>query len=211
MKRAFDNVFSLLGLCVLSPLFLLIAAMVKFQDGGPVLFVQERIGWKGRPFRMFKFRTMIVNAGGRDLTVGEDSRITAIGRVLRKFKLDEFPQLWNVLRGEMSFVGPRPEIVKYVSLYTEAQRKVLGLRPGITDPASFAFFDESELLGRAADPERFYREQLMAEKIRINLEYAARANYGTDILLIVATVARAAGLKLDIFGWLRIEMPKLKT
>jgi lipopolysaccharide/colanic/teichoic acid biosynthesis glycosyltransferase len=209
MKRLFDFVFAVVGLVILSPLLLLIAALVKFYDGGPVFFIQERIGWRGRPFRMWKFRTMRTEPSGVELTVGADPRITPVGRWLRRFKVDEFPQLWNVARGEMSLVGPRPEVARFVEAYTPAQRAVLELRPGITDPASFAFFDESELLGRVADPERFYRDQLMAEKIRINQDYAKRANLGTDIVLILATLARAAGLRFDIFGWLRIELPRL--
>jgi lipopolysaccharide/colanic/teichoic acid biosynthesis glycosyltransferase len=211
MKRLSDFLFSLIGLLILSPLLLLVGALIKVYDGGPVLFVQNRIGRGGGTFRMLKFRTMVVDAAakGAALTVGADSRITPVGRFLRRYKIDELPQLLNVLRGEMSLVGPRPEVAKFVDCYTPSQREVLLLKPGITDPSSFAFFDESELLASKADPERFYKDHLMGEKIRINLDYAAKAGFGTDMFLILATVSRMAGVKLDIFAHLKIELPKV--
>jgi lipopolysaccharide/colanic/teichoic acid biosynthesis glycosyltransferase len=212
IKRLLDFTASALGLVILSPVFLLLALLIKFHDGGPVFFAQRRMGRGGKSFRMLKFRSMIVDAAqkGPQLTVGADRRITPVGRVLRATKLDELPQLWNVMRGEMSLVGPRPEVEAYVRLYTEEQQRVLHLKPGITDPASFAFFDESKLLAQAADPERFYREQLMGEKIRINLEYARRANVITDVILILATIVKAFGLHADIFKWFKIRAPSLE-
>jgi lipopolysaccharide/colanic/teichoic acid biosynthesis glycosyltransferase len=212
MKRAVDFVMSLLGLVILSPFFAVIALLVKIHDRGPVFFVQTRVGQGGRPFRMFKFRSMTMGSDkGAALTVGQDPRITPVGHFLRRGKIDELPQLINVLRGEMSLVGPRPEIEKFVACYSTDQREVLRLKPGITDPASFAFFDESDLLSQVADPERFYQDQLMGEKIRINLDYAERANLLTDTLLILATVGRMFGVKLNVFSWLKIELPKVKA
>lgn len=194
-KRAFDLFWSLSGLAVLSPLFLLIALLVKLEDRGPVFFRQERVGHRGRSFRIWKFRTMVVDADrmGRPLTVGRDPRITRVGYWLRKFKLDELPQLINVVRGEMSLVGPRPEVPRYVALYTLEQRKVLELVPGITDPASIRYRNESEVLARSPDPERTYIEEVMPEKIRLNLEYARRATLWSDFVVIVRTLARLWG------------------
>jgi len=191
-KRAFDFICSALGLAVLFPVFFIIALMIKIEDGGPVLFIQKRVGYKGRPFFMYKFRTMVVDAEkkGNLLTIGSDPRITKSGRLLRKFKLDELPQLINVLKCEMSLVGPRPEVEKYVNLYTNEQREVLNLYPGITDPASIEYVNESELLAQSTDPEKLYVEKIMPEKIRINLEYAGKASWWTDFLVIVKTLAR---------------------
>jgi len=191
-KRAFDFICSALGLAVLFPVFFIIALMIKIEDGGPVLFIQKRVGYKGRPFFMYKFRTMVVDAEkkGNLLTVGGDPRITKSGRLLRKFKLDELPQLINVLKGEMSLVGPRPEVEKYVNLCTNEQRKVLNLYPGITDPASIEYVNESELLAQSSDPEKLYVEKIMPEKIVLNLEYARQASWWTDFLVIIKTLAR---------------------
>ncbi len=209
IKRIFDFICSGCGLVMLAPFFAVIAVLIKREDGGPVFYRQSRVGLNGRPFFMLKFRSMIVNADrGSALTVGADSRITPVGGFLRRLKLDELPQLINVFCGEMSLVGPRPEVARYVEAYSPDQREVLRLKPGITDPASFAFFDESELLGQAADPEVFYIQQLMPEKIRINLAYGARANLFTDLLLIFATVGRIFGVKLDIFSFLKLESPR---
>jgi lipopolysaccharide/colanic/teichoic acid biosynthesis glycosyltransferase len=189
-KRAFDLFWSVLGLVVLSPLLLLVAILVKLEDGGPVFFRQVRIGRGGHPFRIWKFRTMVVDAErqGRAITVGQDRRITRIGRYLRSTKLDEFPQLLNVLAGEMSLVGPRPEVPRYVDHYTEAQRAILGLRPGITDLASIKYRNESDLLGQAEDPEATYVQVVLPDKIRINLAYAEGAGVGSDFLVILATL-----------------------
>jgi len=191
-KRAFDILFSALALAILSPIFFIIALLIKIEDGGPILFIQKRIGYRGRPFFMYKFRTMIVDAEkkGNLLTVGGDPRITKVGSFLRRFKLDELPQLINVLRGEMSLVGPRPEVEKYVNLYTPEQKEVLNIYPGITDPASIEYVNESKLLAQSSDPEELYIEKIMPEKIRLNLEYAKQASCWTDFLVIAKTVAR---------------------
>ncbi len=213
IKRVFDFICSLIGLVFMGPFLVLVAIVIKIFDGGAVFFIQERVGRGGRPFRIVKFRTMITDRSGQGapITARGDSRITPLGYVLRKFKIDELPQLWNVLRGEMSLVGPRPEVARFVDCYTPTQRKVLELKPGVTDPASFAFFDEAELLGGVADPERFYREQVMVEKIRINLDYAAKSGFYTDLVLIAVTVARAVGYRFDLFGWLGIKMPDVRV
>lgn len=211
MKRLLDLTIALFGFLGLLPILLFLALLIKFDDSGSVLFIHTRIGRNGRPFRMFKFRSMVEDAEdkGSSITIGNDSRITALGHVIRRYKLDELPQLLNVLNGTMSLVGPRPEVAKFVQCYTPEQRLVLKLKPGITDPASFAFFDESQILSRVADPERFYREQIMAEKIRINLDYAEKANSFKDMILIFATVARALGIRFDIFSWFGIALPNV--
>lgn len=200
MKRLLDLVLSLLALIVLAPLLLVVMSLVRLIDGAPVFFRQERIGRGGRKFRLAKFRTMKNSPGGPALTVGGDARITTLGRWLRKTKIDELPQLWNVVCGEMSFVGPRPEVKKYVDLYLPPQRKVLELQPGITDPASLVFFDESELLARQSDPEGYYIRTLMPEKIRINLLYAQQAHIGTDVWIIALTALRIFGLQIDFMS-----------
>ena len=191
-KRLFDIVASAIGLLVLWPVFLVIAVLIKLEDGGPVFYRQERIGYKGKPFKIWKFRTMVVNADklGKPLTAGRDPRITRVGYWLRKFKLDELPQLLNVLLGEMSLVGPRPEVPQYVALYAPEQKKVLDLIPGITDPASIMFANEAELLAEASDPEKFYIEHIMPTKIRLNMEYASHATLCSDILVILKTLVR---------------------
>ena len=174
------------------PLFVIVALLIKIEDGGPVFFVQKRIGYKGKAFYMWKFRTMVIDAEkkGGLITVGKDPRITRIGYYLRKFKLDEFPQLFNVLKGEMSLVGPRPEVEKYVMLYNSEQREVLNLIPGMTDPASIKYVNENEILAQADDPEKVYIEQVMPEKIRLNLEYAEKATCCSDFLIIIKTFFR---------------------
>lgn len=189
-KRAFDLFWSLLGLVVLFPLLALVAILVKLEDGGPVFFRQVRIGRRGRPFRIWKFRTMVVDAErhGRAITVGQDPRITRIGLHLRNTKLDEIPQLLNVAAGEMSLVGPRPEVPRYVELYSEPQRAILALRPGITDLASIKYRNESDILAEADDPDETYIQKLLPDKIRINLAYASRAGLWSDFLVILATL-----------------------
>jgi len=189
-KRTFDASFAGLGLVVLSPILLLVAVLIKFSDGGPVFFLQKRIGQYGRRFWIWKFRTMIVGAEkhGPSITRGGDQRVTVIGRFLRKTKLDELPQLWNVLRGEMSFVGPRPEVPRYVARYTPAQREVLDLKPGITDLASVEFRHEEELLRNAPDAEKFYTEYCLPKKIALNLQYHRQANLWQDTRIILRTI-----------------------
>lgn len=195
-KRVFDLVFATSGLVITAPLFAVAALSIKLEDGGPIFFRQNRVGYRGAIFRIWKFRTMVVEADrkGPQLTVAGDPRITTVGRWLRKCKLDELPQLLNVLAGEMSFVGPRPEVQKYVAMYNEDQRGVLMLVPGITDPASIRYYDEGNILALSQDPERRYVEDLMPEKISLNLLYAENATVVTDILVLVKTVVRVLGL-----------------
>jgi lipopolysaccharide/colanic/teichoic acid biosynthesis glycosyltransferase len=189
-KRFFDVMLAALGLLVLSPLLLLAAVWIKLDSPGPVLFRQTRVGRFGVPFTIHKFRTMRV-APGAQITVGADPRITRAGHVLRQTKLDELPQLWDVLRGAMSLVGPRPELPRYVTLYPAALRElVLAVRPGITDPASLAFSHEAELLASADDAEREYREVILPAKLKLSADYAATASLATDLRLILATLAR---------------------
>lgn len=186
----FDIGVSTAGLLLLSPLFALITVAILAADGTPVLFRQERIGHRGKPFRMLKFRTMVRSADklGRLLTVGRDARVTRSGYWLRKSKLDELPQLVNVLRGQMSLVGPRPEVPAFVALYAPEHRQVLDLVPGITDPASIVYRDESELLAGSPDPELTYVKTIMPDKIRINLEYAKHATLWSDIRVLIRTL-----------------------
>lgn len=192
MKRLFDVLAAVLGLILLGPLFLVVAAAIAVEDGAPVFFRQQRVGRAGRPFQLWKFRTMRVDAEriGGQLTVGHDPRITRVGRWLRRTKIDELPQLINVLRGEMSLVGPRPEVPRYVAMYSPEQRAVLDELPGITDPASLRYYDESAVLATATDPERHYISHVMPEKIRLNLEYAAQATPLTDLLIVLSTLRR---------------------
>ena len=190
VKRLFDVVASGIGLIVLSPLFLLLAVAVKVDSKGTVYFRQIRVGKDGREFDILKFRTMITDAEKRGLqiTVGTDARITRVGRILRKIKLDELPQLINVFIGEMSLVGPRPEVPKYVAMYTEEQRQVLIVRPGITDLASVKFRNESEILASCDDPEDTYIHEIMPGKLRINLDYCKKVSPLSDVGLIFYTI-----------------------
>lgn len=191
MKRLFDIIFSFLGLTVLSPLFLLLAVWIKLDSRGPVFYRQVRVGRHNRDFRIFKFRSMRVGSDKGSLVTigGRDPRVTRSGYYIRKFKLDELPQLINVLIGDMSFVGPRPEVRKYVDMYTTEQLHVLDVRPGITDEASIAYRNENELLDTAADPERFYIETVMPDKLRINLQYVQNHSLWGDIKLIFKTLS----------------------
>lgn len=173
MIRLFDILFSVLGLILLSPIFIVLYIIIRTGSKGGAFYVQERIGKDGRPFMLYKFRTMHVGADSEGLlTIGkDDNRITRVGYFLRKTKIDELPQLLNVLKGDMSLVGPRPEVRKYVDLYTEEQRKVLSVRPGITDYASIEYVNENELLSKANDPDRVYIEEVMPDKIKLNMKY----------------------------------------
>ncbi len=190
IKRLFDIACAALGLLVLSPLLLALALWIKLDSPGPVLYRQERVGRFGRSFFIHKFRSMRTDNAGPQITVGADPRITAAGAFLRKSKLDELPQLWDVLRGAMSLVGPRPEVPRYVALYSPAQRElVLSVRPGITDLASLQYRDEGEQLARAADPERAYVEQVMPAKLALSTRYVQEASFVGDLRLILATVA----------------------
>ena len=192
LKRVFDIMFSIIGLTVFSPFLLIIAILIKLEDGGPVFYRGIRVGRLGKPFRMFKFRTMIVHADkiGGPSTADDDSRITKVGRIIRKYKLDEIPQLINVLRGEMSFVGPRPEVQYYVNMFTEEEKAILSVRPGITDWASIWNPDEGAVLAGSPDPEETYMEKIRPEKIRLQLKYVGEHSFLTDLEIIFKTVTR---------------------
>jgi lipopolysaccharide/colanic/teichoic acid biosynthesis glycosyltransferase len=189
MKRIFDIVASGLGLIVLSPLFLIIAVWIKLDSRGPVFYRQTRVGRYNKDFRIFKFRSMRVGSDKGSLVTigGRDSRITRSGYFIRKFKLDELPQLINVVRGDMSLVGPRPEVRHYVEYWTAEQMHVLDVRPGITDPASIKFRNENKLMEQAEDPEKYYIEVIMQEKIRLYLEYVEKQGFWYDLGLIFQT------------------------
>ena len=189
-KRLFDIVASGFGLLCLSPVFIIVAIWIKIDSSGPVFYRQTRVGRFGRDFRIFKFRSMRVGSDkGILLTVGgHDPRITRSGAFVRKFKIDELPQLINVFVGDMSFVGPRPEVPYYVEMYTEEQKRVLSVRPGITDLASIKYRDENEILGRVADPEAYYVSTLMPDKLNINLEYVKKHSFFGDIKIIFMTI-----------------------
>jgi lipopolysaccharide/colanic/teichoic acid biosynthesis glycosyltransferase len=194
IKRAFDLLVSAALLLLLAPLMVLIALWVKLDSTGPALFRQQRVGQHGKLFSIHKFRTMRAQAGGLGLTVGADARITRAGQWLRRLKLDELPQLFDVLRGAMSLVGPRPELPRYVALYpADLRAQVLAVRPGITDPASLAFRDEAERLAQSADPEMAYVQEILPVKLRLSAEYAARASLWTDLRLIARTALLLVG------------------
>lgn len=214
-KRLFDIICACVGLLVLLPGGLLIALLVKLSDGGPVFYRQTRIGRFGKPFRIWKFRSMVVNADktGVPLTKDEDPRITRIGRLLRRSKLDELPQLWNVLIGDMSLVGPRPEVPRYVERYTPEQREILKYKPGITDVASLLFRDEETLLRGTADVEGFYLQYCLPKKIELNRQHAERASLLQDIWIILQTlcpywlgVLTVYGIALVASLWLSYQL-----
>lgn len=189
MKRIFDIVASGIGLILLSPLFIILTIWIKCDSIGPVFYKQVRVGCNNMDFQLFKFRSMRVGSDKKGLITvgGHDPRITRSGYYIRKYKLDEFPQLINVFKGDMSLVGPRPEVRKYVDMYTEEQMHVLDVRPGITDLASIRYRNENELLERVNDPDKYYVEVIMPDKLRINLEYVARHSFTFDIRLIFQT------------------------
>ena len=189
MKRIFDIVASGLGLIVLSPLFIILAIWIKLDSKGPVFYRQVRVGYKNKDFRIYKFRSMRVGADKGSLVTigGHDPRITRSGYFIRKFKFDELPQLINVFVGDMSLVGPRPEVRHYVDYWTPEQMHVLDVRPGITDPASIKFRNENELMEKAEDPEKYYIEVIMQEKIRLYLEYVSKHSFLYDLALIFKT------------------------
>lgn len=188
-KRIFDLFFSGIGLIIISPIFMLLSLLIWLDSQGGILYKQVRIGKNMRPFKLFKFRTMYANSDKKGLlTVGDnDNRITRVGYYLRKYKLDELPQLINVFIGDMSFVGPRPEVEKYVKLYNNEQQKVLSVKPGITDWASIRYVNESELLARSSEPEKTYINEIMPAKLAINLEYVKQNNLLIDIKIILYT------------------------
>ena len=189
MKRLFDIIASGLGLLILSPLFLILTIWIKLDSKGPVFFRQVRVGRYNKDFKIFKFRSMYVGSDKGSLVTigGRDPRITRSGYFIRKFKLDEFPQLINVFIGDMSIVGPRPEVRHYVNYWTEKQMQILNVRPGITDPASIKFHNENELLETVENPEKYYIEVIMQEKIKLYLEYVTKHNIWYDIKLIFKT------------------------
>lgn len=189
MKRLFDIVASGLGLIFLSPLFIILAIWIKIDSKGPIFYRQVRVGYKNKDFRIFKFRSMRVGADKGSLVTigGRDPRVTKSGYWIRKFKLDELPQLINVFLGDMSLVGPRPEVRHYVDYWTPEQMHVLDVRPGITDPASIKFRNENELMEKAEDPEKYYIEIIMQEKIKLYLEYVEKQSFLYDIGLIFKT------------------------
>ncbi len=190
-KRAFDVVVAALLLMLLSPLLLVVAAWIKLDSPGPVCFRQTRVGRHGVPFRMHKFRTMRADAGGSALTVDRDPRITRAGAWLRPRRLDELPQLIDVLGGTMSLVGPRPEVPEFVAHYPPALRaRALAVRPGITSPGALEFLDEAEQLARAADPEREYIERIVPRKAQLAADYAAHASLGADLAVLARTLRR---------------------
>jgi len=192
LKRTVDILGALIGLIVLSPVILMGAVLIKWEDGGPVFYRGYRVGRYGKPFRMFKFRSMVTNADkiGGSSSADNDPRITVTGRILRKYKLDELPQLINVLIGQMSLVGPRPEVQEYVDLYTAEEEVILSLRPGITDWASLWNSDEGALLAGYDDPDKAYLELIRPTKIRLQLAYAGKHGFWTDMSIIFATIAK---------------------
>jgi lipopolysaccharide/colanic/teichoic acid biosynthesis glycosyltransferase len=187
MARAFDVVLAWSGLIVLSPLFAVAALLILCGDGRPVLFRQKRIGWHGESFLILKFRTMRTGGGGPAITAGGDRRITRAGAWLRWLKIDELPQLINVLRGDMSLIGPRPEVPEYVEFHQEVWRKVLAVRPGMTDLATLVFRNEEAILGPAADPDAYYRSVILPEKLRLNVQYQRARSLRRDLKLLWMT------------------------
>ena len=191
LKRIFDTILSLFGLVILLPFMLIIAIFIKLDSKGPVFFKQVRVTKNGREFKIFKYRTMRVGSDKySQITVGKDNRITKVGAFLRKYKLDEIPQLINVLIGDMSLVGPRPEVPKYVALYTDEQKEILKVRAGITDYASIEFSDENDLLASEEDPEKAYIEKVMPKKIELNKKYLSEISILTDIKIILLTIKK---------------------
>ena len=191
LKRIFDIILSLFGLIILLPFMLIIAIFIKLDSKGPVFFKQLRVTKNGREFKIFKYRTMRVGSDKySQITVGKDDRITKIGLFLRKYKLDEIPQLINVLIGDMSLVGPRPEVPKYVALYTDEQKEILKVRAGITDYVSIEFSNENDLLASEEDPEKAYIKKVMPKKIELNKKYISEISMLTDIKIILLTIKK---------------------
>lgn len=189
MIRFFDIIFSIIGLVILSPLFIVLYLLIRIESRGGGFYSQERIGKNGKPFKLYKFRSMRIGSDKKGLiTIGEkDNRITKTGFILRKYKLDELPQLWNVFIGDMSLVGPRPEVKKYTDLYTEEQKQVLQVRPGITDWASIKYVDENKILGESKDPDEAYVNLIMPNKIKLNMVYIQHQTLGEYFKIIFTT------------------------
>lgn len=189
MIRFFDLIFSIMGLVILSPLFIILYLLIRIESKGGGFYSQERIGKNGKPFKLYKFRSMRIGSDKKGLiTIGEkDNRITKTGFILRKYKLDELPQLWNVFIGDMSLVGPRPEVKKYTDLYTEEQKQVLHVRPGITDWASIKYVDENKILGESKTPDEAYVNLIMPNKIKLNMVYIQNQTLGEYFKIIFTT------------------------
>ena len=194
VKRIFDIVLSLIGITVLLPFFFLFAVLIILNSGFPIFYLQKRVGKNGIDFSLLKFRTMKKDSDKKGLlTIGEnDSRITTIGRFLRKYKIDELPQLFNVLMGDMSLVGPRPEVRKYVDMYSAEQKKVLSVKPGITDYASIEYANENRILSTSQNPEQLYINDVMPSKLKLNLKYIEDQSFFTDLKIIFKTIGRIA-------------------
>ena len=195
-KRLIDIVISSFGLILFAPILLIVGGLIKLSSPGPALFRQQRVGKNERLFWILKFRTMVEGAErtGGGITPRNDPRVTPLGVFLRKWKLDELPQLWNVLKGEMSVVGPRPELPSYVAEYTSEQKAVLLVKPGITDPGSLRYRDEGRLLQQNRDPQRLYREKILPDKLALNLQYLKDISFARDLHLIVSTIKSVIGL-----------------
>jgi lipopolysaccharide/colanic/teichoic acid biosynthesis glycosyltransferase len=198
MKRIFDVVIALVGLLLLSPLFFVVSLMIKLGSPGPIFFRQERIGRGFHAFNIYKFRTMVQDASlkGGSITFSGDPRITRVGKFLRKTKIDELPQLINVLKGEISFVGPRPEVRKYVELFRQDYEEILKVRPGITDLASLKYRDEEAVLAHSKDPDREYLNRVLPDKIALAKEYRRRSSFFFDVTLILKTLVKLFAWKL---------------
>lgn len=193
IKWLFDKSVAAIALLVLSPVFFIVAIAIWATDRGPILYKQQRIGKNQQPFSLYKFRSMRVQPNNNQLlTIGNDSRITPIGRFIRQYKIDELPQLFNVLNGSMSLVGPRPEVAKYVNLYSTSQLKVLSVKPGITDWASIKYSNESELLAKAENPEEFYVSTIMPDKLALNLEYIKNQSFFLDVKIVINTIFKVS-------------------
>jgi lipopolysaccharide/colanic/teichoic acid biosynthesis glycosyltransferase len=192
LKRLFDILLAVIGIVILLPLLIVIALLITIDSKGGIFYIQQRIGKNGKPFGLYKFRTMHTDADKKGLLTvgGRDPRITKTGYWLRKYKLDELPQLFNVLKGDMSIVGPRPEVKKYTDLYNDEQRKVLSVKPGITDYASIEYVDENELLAKAENPEETYVNIIMPHKLELNKKYIENNNLITDIKIILLTIKK---------------------
>jgi len=189
-KTVFDRIFSLIGLIVCIPLFLVIGILIKIKMPGPVFFKQKRVGQHGKLFRMWKFRSMRKSSPDTTVTTSQDARITPLGSKLRKYKLDELPELWNILKGDMSFVGPRPDVPGYADQLQGEARLILEMKPGITGPASLKYANEEELLGKVENPQKYNDEVIYPDKVRINLDYYKNWSFSSDILIIWKTITR---------------------